>query len=103
MQAGDFVGDQRRQITGPRITVDAREKRSGPRSGLDDVVICLQIGIGAILAETDAVYVYDVGVHRTNAVVIQAETLRSLAADVKNEHVRARDQCVDRGKVIGLF
>src|SRR3546814_10493241 len=99
----DLVGDQGWEIARSRSPIDARQQAGGAARRLDDVVIGLQAGIGAILPKSGAMDIDDVGFDRAASVIIEAEPRDRLAADVVEKDVGGGDQVAKHRRVFGLF
>src|SRR3546814_6969487 len=69
----DLVGDERGEIARAGVAIDAGEQAGRPARGLNDVVIGLEVRIGAALPEAGAVDIDDVGLDRFAAVIVEAE------------------------------
>ena len=103
VQPSNFVGNQRGQIARARIAIDARQQRGSAGGSLNHIVIGLQVGIGAILAEPDAVEIDQPGMRRAQRRKVEPEPRQGLPAHIDHEQVGLCQQRVQHCQIFGLF
>ncbi len=103
VEAGNLVRDQRGEKARRGIAIHFRQQAGYARSRLDHIVIGLQIGIGPILPEPDAVHIDNIRTDRADRLVIQPQPFQRLAPDIGHEDIGLSQQLAHNGMVIRLL